>query len=812
MTYPPPLEDCSLDQYSRYRTCADALKRLAGSGATVLDCGSGVDCLLERFLPDFEVTSLDPLLARKLGQKSERIVGNASHPALHGRSFDFVVTIDTIEHVSPAQRGAFLDRLSQLARYGLFIACPCVDAGEGPQTDRYINDIYRFAFDEPYPWLAEHFIFGLPRLEDIERSLRLAGWHLLLGQNGHTPWLRKLLAFLLCAMANPALRPAAREVSRRFNQELFEFDHQPPGYRQVVVALRDRAAMDGLLPTPSQEMPAAALERWQAIEQLTLAHSARAIRRTRGRLREAAGFLRTRLATPVGQVLDHTEQLFARMEVPAEVTWQLKAAFFATLGRTARHTPHYAHYLRERAWRQLPVFHPEHLPAVPPASQPLHAVLWASNPWASGGYERDWATMLSEAGVHVLYIEPEFTSAPGPGFAVSTPEEHDAIRCIRLNLAGGTGLDSFPSLLTAALDQLRRGIGKLLAWSGSRQLVSLVSHRLWLDLALLLPNSRLVLDLAIASGGESPAERQRRVLARADPVVDPAGVNTIQSATASFPILPLETRTRVSGGGTAVEFLLRVAEPRVSVVVVTYAQLDLTRRCLASIERESDYPNLELLIVDNGSSDGTCEHLQRWASSRPNVRLVLNSENRGFPAAVNQGLSAVTGDYLVLLNNDTQVTAGWVRTLLNHLRSDPGIGLIGPVTNAIGNEARIPVSYQDPSEMAAIARAWCLDHLGCTFSIRTLAFFCTMMPKHIYDRVGPLDEGFGIGFFEDDDYCRRVEQLGYRVVCAEDVFIHHEMSASFDTMSPRSRHEIFEASRKRYESKWGFWAPQSYRS
>jgi GT2 family glycosyltransferase len=69
-----------------------------------------------------------------------------------------------------------------------------------------------------------------------------------------------------------------------------------------------------------------------------------------------------------------------------------------------------------------------------------------------------------------------------------------------------------------------------------------------------------------------------------------------------------------------------------------------------------------------------------------------------------------------------------------------------------------------------------------------------------------------MGFFEDDDYCRRIEQQGYRIVCAEDVFIHHHLSASFDRIGAPEKRKIFEESRRRYEAKWGRWDPHRYRS
>ena len=253
-------------------------------------------------------------------------------------------------------------------------------------------------------------------------------------------------------------------------------------------------------------------------------------------------------------------------------------------------------------------------------------------------------------------------------------------------------------------------------------------------------------------------------------------------------------------------------EPRVSVIVVTYNNLALTRSCLATLESRTDYMNFETIVVDNSSSDGTPIFLEQWAAGGLDRKIVLNSDNRGFAAANNQGLAIANGEYLVLLNNDTQVTDGWLRTLVRHLRADRSVGLIGPVTNNIGNEARVDVTYAETSDMPNEAARLTLPRAGFMFRLRTAAFFCAMMTRDVYQRVGPLDEAFGIGFFEDDDYCRRVEQIGLHVVCADDVFIHHHLSASFDKMKQSLRRELFERNRELYERKWGPWLPHRYRS
>lgn len=252
-------------------------------------------------------------------------------------------------------------------------------------------------------------------------------------------------------------------------------------------------------------------------------------------------------------------------------------------------------------------------------------------------------------------------------------------------------------------------------------------------------------------------------------------------------------------------------DPRVSVVVVTYNNLALTKDCLHSLDVYSDYSNLELIVVDNASADGTPDFLREWTSQGPERHVILNTDNRGFAAANNQGLAVATGEYLVMLNNDTYVTPGWVATLVGHQRRHPDLGMLGPVTNNIGNEARIQIAYANMDEMLNVSRSYTRRHVGQLTPLRTAAFFCVMMPRHVYEKVGNLDEAFGIGMFEDDDYCRRIEQEGWSIACAEDVFIHHHLSASFSKIKQEIRQEMFEKNKQIYEAKWGPWIPHRYR-
>lgn len=253
------------------------------------------------------------------------------------------------------------------------------------------------------------------------------------------------------------------------------------------------------------------------------------------------------------------------------------------------------------------------------------------------------------------------------------------------------------------------------------------------------------------------------------------------------------------------------ATPLVSVVVLSYNNWHLTRACLHSLLALSDYPQLEIIIVDNASTDETRSALPEIASGDRRVRVILNDENVGFAAGNNVGLRAARGDYVVLLNNDTYVTRGWVRDLIRPLMLDPSIGLAGPLTNNIGNEAKITASYKTKAEMARVARALRRKYVRRRFETTSVAFFCVAMSRAVIEAVGVLDETYGLGFFEDDDYCKRVLDAGFRIVIVDDVFIHHELSAGFATLPDGKKREVFLANQAIFENRWGPWKPHEYR-
>ena len=234
-----------------------------------------------------------------------------------------------------------------------------------------------------------------------------------------------------------------------------------------------------------------------------------------------------------------------------------------------------------------------------------------------------------------------------------------------------------------------------------------------------------------------------------------------------------------------------------SIVILTHGQLEYTRLCLDSIRRFTDEP-YELIVVDNASPDATVEYLR----AQPDVRLLENQENRGFPAGVNQGIAVAQGQQVLLLNNDTIVTTGWLSRMLQALQSDPSIGLVGPVSNQISGEQQVEVSYGDLLELDGFAWDWGKAHDRQLTDTDRLVGFCLLIQREVIDKIGVLDEQFGMGNFEDDDYSLRARQAGYRTVVARDSFVHHFGGRTFGG-SGVDFGTLMQKNRELFLKKWG---------
>ncbi len=230
-----------------------------------------------------------------------------------------------------------------------------------------------------------------------------------------------------------------------------------------------------------------------------------------------------------------------------------------------------------------------------------------------------------------------------------------------------------------------------------------------------------------------------------------------------------------------------------SVAIVNYKKGPLLLACLDSIYKTAGDLKVEVIVVDNASSDGVAELLP---TRYPQVRLILNLANLGFAKATNQALAEARGSFILLLNPDTVVTEGALQTLVDFLEANPEVGAVGP--QMVGPDGAVQLSCRSfPGYATAffghysfltrwvpgnpLSRRYLLsdwDHAE-TREVDWVSGACIMTRRDVLERVGPLDEQFFL-FNEDVDWCKRVRETGWKVVYLPEARVIHHIGASKD--------------------------------
>ncbi|KYH32685.1 glycosyltransferase [Neomoorella mulderi] len=241
---------------------------------------------------------------------------------------------------------------------------------------------------------------------------------------------------------------------------------------------------------------------------------------------------------------------------------------------------------------------------------------------------------------------------------------------------------------------------------------------------------------------------------------------------------------------------------KLSIIMPVYKASAITAKALAAIGKWTARP-FEIIVVDNGNDPALRGLIKELPEDlRRRILLLTNEENVGYPNACNQGLAAASGEYLVVMNNDVLVTPYWASRLMAAFSVDKTIGIVGPYTNfAAGIQGVQGCNYSEDS-LETWAHKWHQKNAGNLKLINRLIGFLWMIKRKVVDDVGGLDPLYGIGNFEDDDYCLRAQLAGYKLVLAEDVFVHHYGSQSFRQHS-RAYADILQTNAMLFAVKWG---------
>jgi GT2 family glycosyltransferase/Flp pilus assembly protein TadD/glycosyltransferase involved in cell wall biosynthesis len=235
--------------------------------------------------------------------------------------------------------------------------------------------------------------------------------------------------------------------------------------------------------------------------------------------------------------------------------------------------------------------------------------------------------------------------------------------------------------------------------------------------------------------------------------------------------------------------------PNIGIVIPVCNNLDLTRACWTSVRKHTGIPH-QVVVVDNGSTEDVA-----YEADQNNIEVIRNDANLGFAQACNQGIIHTHGDFVVILNNDTIVTPGWLERLMWHMEDDPQIGILGVTTNYAGTEQQIQVAYKTERQLYDFSEGVYSKHRRQRKEASKVVAVCVVMRRKMLKEAGLFDTRFGLGNFEDDDICLRARLAGYKVAFAKDVFIHHAGSKTFQQLGV-DYGRLMEENRRKYETKW----------
>ena len=271
-------------------------------------------------------------------------------------------------------------------------------------------------------------------------------------------------------------------------------------------------------------------------------------------------------------------------------------------------------------------------------------------------------------------------------------------------------------------------------------------------------------------------------LPRLRPARRPTATEPPPAPAASPKANPVATAPAVLPASPAPDVRMRAAQPpEFSVVIPAYKNLALTQRCVESIYAAAGRRTFEVVVVDNASGDGTLQWLRDEAGVRRDFVVVSNATNAGFAGGVNAGARVSRGTNIIICNNDVAVTDGWLDRLGEDFDADPRLAIVSPVTNYVGEgpqleAAALDATYETRKDFGRLAASRDGPILPV---VDRLVFFCVAVRRSVFDSLGGLSEDFGLGNFEDDDFCVRARMSGATLAVDPRVFVYHQGSATW---------------------------------
>ncbi|RAP47569.1 MAG: hypothetical protein BZ135_02025 [Methanosphaera sp. rholeuAM6] len=250
----------------------------------------------------------------------------------------------------------------------------------------------------------------------------------------------------------------------------------------------------------------------------------------------------------------------------------------------------------------------------------------------------------------------------------------------------------------------------------------------------------------------------------------------------------------------SVETILEAFDNKISIIIPIYNAYEETKSCIESVKRYTTIP-YELLLIDDCSTDKRIRELLSTLEKEENIRIIRNTENRGFVKSINLGFEQ-TGDDVVILNSDTEVTPKWLQKLKITAYTKDNIATVTPLSNNAGAFS-VPEHDEDNEinpELGVNSTANIVEKISEKENIYvpTGNGFCMYIRREAIYSVGFFDEIFGRGYCEENDFCMRLMEKGWLHAIDTSTYILHKHNVSFST----EKEELYEKNRQLLEVKY----------
>ena len=226
-----------------------------------------------------------------------------------------------------------------------------------------------------------------------------------------------------------------------------------------------------------------------------------------------------------------------------------------------------------------------------------------------------------------------------------------------------------------------------------------------------------------------------------------------------------------------------------------------TKPCIASLVDQAKLFNIPLSVLDNGSLDDFGMGLKNFSVDGFDVHKIFSDKNLGFAGGMNELAKAVSTEWLMLVGNDTVFPSDFLQSLLTTLQDLPSeIGIVGPLTNEAGNSQKIECLALTASQTFRYFETLISNPFKQITEIYRADFFCVLIRKNLWDLTNGLDRSYGLGYYEDFDFCMQARQLGFKTVALENLFVFHKGSQSFKT-NPLQK-KIIKKNKKIFQKKF----------